>query len=68
LPWANIFHRAVELEFFAISGVTTQLQVSSDLQTWKNYGLPFLGDGTQQSRWVRLGDQGKQFFRIVRMP
>ena len=61
-------YRAVELEFFAVAGVTNQLQVSSDLQTWKNYGLPFLGDGTQQSRSVRLGDQEEQFFRIVRIP
>jgi hypothetical protein len=61
-------YRAVELEFFAVAGVTNQLQVSSDLQTWKNLGLPFLGDGTQQSRWVRLGDQEAQFFRMVRIP
>ncbi|MBL9166716.1 MAG: hypothetical protein JNN07_03175 [Verrucomicrobiales bacterium] len=59
-------HPAVELEFFAVAGVINQLQVSSDLQTWKNFGLPFVGDGTQQSRWVRLGDQEEQFFRIVR--
>jgi hypothetical protein len=61
-------YRAVELEFFAAAGVTNQLQVSGDLQTWKNYGLPFLGDGTQQSRWVRLGDQEEVFFRMLRNP
>jgi hypothetical protein len=61
-------YQAVELEFFAVAGVTNQLQVSTNSQTWKNYGLPFLGDGTQQSRWVRLGDQEEQFFRIVRIP
>lgn len=40
--------------------------VTDDSPTWKNFGLPFVGDGTQQSRWVRLGDQEEQFFRIVR--
>ncbi len=59
---------AVELEFFAFAGVTNQLQVSTDLQTWKHYGLPFLGDGTQQSRWARVGDQRAQYFRLIRTP
>lgn len=61
-------HPAVELEFFAVAGVTNQVQVSTDLQKWKNYGLPFPGDGTKQSRWVRVGDQQAQYFRIVRAP
>jgi hypothetical protein len=59
---------AVELEFFAFAGVINQLQVSTDLEIWKNYGLPFLGDGTQQSRWARVGDQRAQYFRLIRTP
>jgi len=51
-----------------VAGVTNQVQVTTDLQKWKNYGLPFPGDGTKQSRWVRVGDQQAQYFRIVRTP
>ena len=60
--------RAVELEFFAPANVNHQIQVSTDLTVWKNYGLPFVGNGQQQVRSVRIGDQEGQHFRVLRTP
>jgi hypothetical protein len=63
----TIYH-AVEIEFFAPSGIRLQLQTSTDQQVWKDYGPIFTGNGTQQSRFARVGDQGAVFFRILRIP
>jgi hypothetical protein len=61
-------HRAIEVEFFAPLGASLQLETSTDLQLWKAFGPAFIGDGTQQSRFVRIGDQKDVFFRLVRNP
>jgi hypothetical protein len=61
-------HRAVEIEFFAPLGASLQLEISNDLEVWKAFGPVFTGDGTQQSRFVRVGDQQAVFFRLVRDP
>jgi hypothetical protein len=61
-------HRAVEVEFFAPLGASLQLETSTDLQLWKAFGPVFTGDGTQQSRFIRIGDQKEVFFRLVRDP
>jgi hypothetical protein len=61
-------HRAVEVEFFAPLGASLQLETSTDLHLWKAFGPVFTGDGTQQSRFIRIGDQKEVFFRLVRDP
>ena len=59
----NIFH-AVEVEIASRSGVTYQIQTSTNLQTWTNLDAPFTGDGQLFRKLYPARENPKLFYRV----
>ena len=57
-------YTAVELEINTESGVTHQIQTSTDLLNWTNYESPFLGSGQKLFKLISARSQPKQYFRV----
>ena len=57
--------RAVRLDYqYLLVGTNYQLQVSYDLKTWMNLGLPFAATSTTMSQYVDAVN-GSAFYRLV---
>jgi hypothetical protein len=62
-----IFVKAFTLDYRGLTlGSNYQLQVSADLNTWTNYGTPFMATGVNYTNtdYQRIQDWGRLFFRL----
>ncbi len=57
-------HTAVELEIKTRVGHTYQIECSSNLTSWSNYGSAFPGDGQTQYRLCSTRDPNQRFYRV----
>jgi hypothetical protein len=57
---------AVELRFETSAGYTYQLQCSTDLISWTNYGSPFPGTGTPTTNFVSIAETLARFWKLQR--
>ena len=63
-PNVNIA-KAIRLDFqYLIVGTNYQLQTSSDLNTWTNFGSPFTANATTNSQYFDVGNWNA-FFRLT---
>jgi hypothetical protein len=58
----------VRLQWLSAVGYRYQVQVSSNLQTWSDYGGAVTGTGLAMSTTVPLGSFSRAFFRVLSNP